>query len=101
MIEPKSCPTCNKALWGVEYSYDSPERYDGVSEWACPDGHYHVGRWTGNVLKEGELEPRYGDALGSEINALYKKLDSGKYDTADMTRLDKLLAKQKEARDAA
>ena len=24
-------------LIGVEYAYDHPQHYDGVSEWACPD----------------------------------------------------------------
>jgi hypothetical protein len=24
-------------LVGVEYSYDHPKHYDGVSEWMCPD----------------------------------------------------------------
>lgn len=27
-------------LIGVQYAYDHPEHYDGVSEWRCPDcGH--------------------------------------------------------------
>lgn len=46
---------------GVEYR-STTEDYDGVSEWECPDCKTRWGRWTGKVLKEGELEPRYGNA---------------------------------------
>lgn len=58
------CPKCD-ADWekepptGCEYAYGSPERYDGVSEWWCKCGA-RIGRWTGKVLDEGEIEPRYG-----------------------------------------
>lgn len=45
---------------GVEYGYDSPERYDGVSEWRCPDCGRREGRWSGKVLQDDELEPRFG-----------------------------------------
>jgi hypothetical protein len=45
---------------GVEYAYGSPERYDGVSEWRCPDCGYREGRWTGKPLADGETEPRFG-----------------------------------------
>lgn len=41
---------------GVEYQGG----YDGVSEWICPDCGRREGRWTGKVLGEGEIEPRYG-----------------------------------------
>lgn len=47
---------------GVEYPYGSPERYDGVSEWQCPDCGRREGRWTGKVLEDGEIEKRFGDA---------------------------------------
>lgn len=45
----------------VEYGYDSPHSYDGVSEIKCvePNCGRRVGRWCGNRLEEGELEPRY------------------------------------------
>jgi hypothetical protein len=45
---------------GVEYAYGSPHRYDGVSEWRCPDCGYREGRWSGKALAEGESEPRFG-----------------------------------------
>ncbi len=58
------CPACDtvnepKNIIGVEYSYDSPNRYDGVSEWIFTCGH-RVGRWTGDVLEDGQEEPRFG-----------------------------------------
>ena len=45
---------------GIEYSYDHPEHWDGVSEWMCPDCGYREGRFTGNALAEGDFEPRLG-----------------------------------------
>jgi hypothetical protein len=55
------CPTCGENNWmGVEYGYPSPEEYDGVSEWECLEFGTRIGRWTGKVLKEGEIEKRYG-----------------------------------------
>lgn len=45
---------------GVEYAYGNPERYDGVSEWRCPDCGRREGRWSGRVLADEEIEPRYG-----------------------------------------
>ena len=53
-------------LIGVEYPYDHPERYDGVSENRCPDCGVRVGRWTGKVLTDGESEPRFGIDLARE-----------------------------------
>jgi DNA-directed RNA polymerase subunit RPC12/RpoP len=46
---------------GVEYSYDSPERYDGVSEYQCTYCGARFGRWTGKKLEDNELEPRWGE----------------------------------------
>lgn len=45
---------------GVEYAHGNPYRYDGISEWRCPDCGLREGRWTGNVLTGDEYEPRYG-----------------------------------------
>lgn len=47
-------------LIGIEYAYGHPHRYDGVSEWMCPDCGYREGRWSGRALAEGESEPRFG-----------------------------------------
>lgn len=41
---------------GVEYSWDSPEHYDGVSEVECRDCDARFGRWSGKELTEGEAE---------------------------------------------
>lgn len=57
------CPDCNKEMIGVEYAYGSPNRYDGVSEWACSKCGARYGRWTGRKLADGESEPRYGKPL--------------------------------------
>lgn len=54
------CPACKTAMVGVEYGYGSPERYDGVSEWACFKCGKRIGRWSGKELKPGKIEPRYG-----------------------------------------
>jgi hypothetical protein len=45
---------------GCEYTYDNPNRYDGVSEWRCPDCDYREGRWSGKELKGAEFEKRHG-----------------------------------------
>lgn len=45
---------------GIEYYYDSPERYDGVSEWLCPFCNYREGRWTGKKLEDNQIESRFG-----------------------------------------
>ncbi len=46
----------------VEYWYDSPYRYDGISEHVCMNKKCgaRYGRWTGKELKNGEREPPYG-----------------------------------------
>lgn len=44
----------------VEYDHNSPERYDGTSEYQCGDCGRREGRWTGKQLAEGEVEKRYG-----------------------------------------
>lgn len=55
------CLACNVQFVGVEYGHDSPEHYDGISEYMCPKCEKRIGRWSGKTLKEGELEPRYGE----------------------------------------
>lgn len=57
-----TCPVCKSAIeHGVEYHYNHPGHYDGVSEWRCVNGH-RWGRWTGNVLEKGDWEWPYGVA---------------------------------------
>ena len=54
------CKVCgSEKRTGVQYCL-TIEDYDGVSEWQCEKCGVRVGRWTGKVLAEGELEPRYG-----------------------------------------
>lgn len=43
----------------VEYPLNHPEHYDGVSEIKCLTCGRRIGRWCGNLLKEGAVEPRY------------------------------------------
>jgi hypothetical protein len=59
------CPDCGGEEWiGVEYPYDDPLRYDGISEWRCTRCGCRIGRWTGRRLTGSEGEPRYGMARG-------------------------------------
>lgn len=60
--DPRKTPGVYSRVIGVEYGYGHPHRYDGVSEWRCPDCGYREGRWTGRPLREGESEPRFGGA---------------------------------------
>lgn len=54
------CPNCqDEAITGVEYCL-TPQDFDGVSEWRCNKCQTRWGRWTGRILADGELEPRYG-----------------------------------------
>ncbi len=54
----KKCGSTNIIM--IEYSYDSPEHYDGVSEIDCQACNTRFGRWSGSELKSGEVEKRYG-----------------------------------------
>lgn len=53
-----NCPECQAPMVAVQYRMTT-EDYDGTSEYACACG-VRIGRWTGNRLADGELEPRYG-----------------------------------------
>ena len=50
-------------LVAIEYPYGHPQRYDGVSEYMCPNCKTRWGRWTGNILGENESEPRFGTTI--------------------------------------
>lgn len=69
---PTACPRCARPWEGpgsvlmmVEYGYPHPERYDGVSEYWCNEERggcgYRQGRWTGQEIRKGECESRYGE----------------------------------------
>jgi hypothetical protein len=51
----KVCESGNVIM--VEYEGMHPDHYDGISEIVCNDCKARVGRWSGNVLKDGETEP--------------------------------------------
>lgn len=65
------CSACDRTVMviGVEYSWDHPEHFDGVSEWRCPRCGRREGRFTGKVLTEGATEPRYGEEREEAIAA--------------------------------
>jgi hypothetical protein len=52
------CKYCSGALIGVEYAWDFPGHYDGVSEWRCGECGIRIGRWSGVELAQGESEER-------------------------------------------
>ena len=55
------CPKCgNENICGIEYAWDHPEYYDGISEWRCLACSYRQGRWSGKELLNGDTEKRYG-----------------------------------------
>ena len=55
-----NCPVCEKHMIGIEYAYDSPYHYDGVSEWFCEKDNIRIGRWSNKHLGEGDLEKVFG-----------------------------------------
>lgn len=40
---------------------DTPYHYDGVSEYSCQTCGWRVGRFCGNKLNDGEVEPPFCD----------------------------------------
>jgi hypothetical protein len=52
---------CGKPMLGVEYAFDHPHHYDGVSEYRCVVCGVRKGRWTKRVLTDGEWEPPWGE----------------------------------------
>lgn len=44
----------------VDRIKEQAELYNGVSEYFCPDCKIRIGRWSGKVLKDGEVETRFG-----------------------------------------
>jgi hypothetical protein len=60
-MEDQKCKKCgSKHIVMVEYSHDSPEHYDGISEIDCKDCGARFGRWSGKELAKGEMENRGG-----------------------------------------
>lgn len=55
------CPACgsNNTLL-IQYPFEHPAHYDGVSEIDCRDCGARYGRWSGKILNDGEFEKPYG-----------------------------------------
>ena len=60
-FEKQPCECGSTKFGGCEYAYGDPNRYDGVSEWVCLECGNRFGRWTGNLLKDGQSEPPFGE----------------------------------------
>lgn len=56
-----NCPQGHDNVILVEYGYEDPYRYDGISEIVCKTCSCRYGRWTGKILEGQEKEPPYGD----------------------------------------
>ena len=56
------CPICypHTDLTGLQYRYDHPAHYDGISEYFCQKCDARWGRWTKERLFHGEFEWPYG-----------------------------------------
>jgi hypothetical protein len=69
----RQCKSNNIVL--VEYAWDHPEHYDGISEIFCQNCGARFGRWTGKKLKDDEYEKRYGglNPLFSKANRLNRR----------------------------
>jgi hypothetical protein len=60
-MQKEKCKKCgSENIVMVEYSYESPEHYDGISEIDCKSCGARFGRWSGKELAKGEVEKRYG-----------------------------------------
>ena len=57
-----TCPKCSTGenIIGIEYWWGHQEHYDGISEWYCKKCNTRWGRWSGNILADGECEKRFG-----------------------------------------
>ena len=67
MFKPKKLTKCKcspEFQIGVEYHWNMPEHYDGISEWNCTGCNRRWGRWSGTELKGEEREGRYGQVKG-------------------------------------
>lgn len=53
----EKCIKCGSTnIVNIEYSWDVPEHYDGISEHRCMDCRLRIGRWSRQVLQDGEYE---------------------------------------------
>ena len=56
MPKETKCDCDESYLVGIEYTYDEPNHYDGVSEWKCSKCGKRVGRWSNQELTGIETE---------------------------------------------
>jgi len=54
------CKCGNTEFIMLEYAWNHPEHYDGISELRCTKCNTRYGRWSGKELKDTECEKRYG-----------------------------------------
>jgi hypothetical protein len=52
---------CGGKIGGLEYSYGSKYRYDGISERVCMSCNKRWGRWCEEELTGDEVEPPFCD----------------------------------------
>jgi hypothetical protein len=60
MPKETNCKCPRYCVVGVEYSYDHPAHYDGISEWRCTKCGERVGRWSGKRLAGKRFEWPFG-----------------------------------------
>ena len=50
------CRCGSEKITSIQYAWNVPEHYNGISEWRCEDCKTRFGRWTGKVLTGNERE---------------------------------------------
>lgn len=60
MSEHRRCSCGSIDFVMVEYPYDHPAHYDGVSEHQCLRCGNRYGRWSGRKLNDNEVEQPFG-----------------------------------------
>jgi hypothetical protein len=91
------CATCQRdvdtrRIIGVQYRWDQPEAYDGISEWAHEKCGRREGRWSHRELSPGEHEARYGGVDRRTCQRARSGLLRAERRNAALTRLDALNA---------
>ena len=66
-------------LFGLQLSWDSPDHYDGVSIWCCPNCGQDWCRWCGERLKPGETHPPFHDGTVKDQESLNGTRDYRKW----------------------
>jgi hypothetical protein len=50
-------------MMGVQYAYDHPQHYDGLSEWRCTVCGARFNACTGQLLADNEIVSRHGKTM--------------------------------------